>query len=101
MTVYVADTTWVGRYPLWADTPDEALMAAYKCGATMADLEAGTSWEHYRITEDQMQRAVANGATLTDRLGPVEWNARLRGSQSTLDDIARARAHGLPVAVKH
>ena len=49
------------------------------------------SWTHFDICLSLKVRAIAFGAVLTDRWGPVEHTARLRGDEKTLDRIAMLR----------
>lgn len=105
MSVYVDDARHpFGRYlmcHMWADTRAELFAMADRIGvqrkwfqrppgAGVAGMDA--SWEHFDITQSKRALAVAAGAIQTDRYGPSEHVARLRGNQAMLDNIAACRA---------
>lgn len=50
------------------------------------------SWVHFDIAVSKRDLALRQGAILTDRYGPLEHVARLRGDQRKLDQITRLRA---------
>jgi hypothetical protein len=97
MTVYVDNA----RYPygrmimchLWADTRDELLAMADRIGMQRKWLQQPpkASWVHFDISLGMKEKALAAGAVLTDRYGPAEHVARLRGNQAMLDTIAALR----------
>lgn len=58
------------RPRLWADTPEEAMIAAYGCGASLDDIQPDTTWENYLITPEQQAAAITLGAKLCDYLEP-------------------------------
>lgn len=64
MTVYVrACPDPNGGWYLWADTPDEALMAAAHAGANVLAAHRPARAEgHYDLTPEQWAIAMANGA---------------------------------------
>lgn len=105
MSVYVDDMRApFGRMlmcHMWADTREELFAMADKIGVQRKWFQRppGTglpgmdaSWEHFDIAQSKRRLAVINGAIETDRYGPVEHTARLRGNQAMLDRIARIRA---------
>lgn len=93
MTVYVqAKPSGPGWHHLWADTPDEALLAAFGCGADMEAARPYRSALHYEITGDQFAAAVGAGAQLV--LTPyeaVEAAARWNNNRALLDGCAAWR----------
>lgn len=98
MTVYVDDV----RHPygriimchMWADTREELLAMADRIGVARRwlQLPPKASWVHFDISLGKKAEAIAAGAVLTDKYGPVEHLARLRGDQDKLDTIATCRA---------
>lgn len=98
MTVYVDDVRH--RYGnmimchLWADTLDELLAMVDKIGVQRKWLQEPpkASWVHFDIALSKKSLALAAGAVLTDKYGPVEHVARLRGDQKRLDQIALCRS---------
>lgn len=98
MSVYVDDVRHrFGRMVmchLWADTADELHAFAAKLGLRRSWFQCPpkASWEHYDISLAKKVEALRNGAVLTDRYGPVEHVARLRGDTAMLERIARCRA---------
>jgi hypothetical protein len=98
MTVYVDDVRH--RYGnmimchLWADTIDELLAMVDKIGVQRKWLQSPpkASWVHFDIALSKKAIAIANGAVLTDKYGPVEHVAKLAGNQARLDQIAQCRA---------
>ena len=98
MTVYVDDVRHqFGRMVmchLWADSLDELLAMADRIGVQRKWLQQPpkASWVHFDISLGMKAKALAAGAVLTDRYGPSEHVARLRGNQKMLDTIAELRA---------
>ena len=98
MTVYVDDVRHgYGRMTMchmWADTPDELLAMADRIGLQRKWLQQPpkASWTHFDIALGKKAMALAAGAVLTDKYGPVEFLARKRGDQRKLDRIAACRA---------
>lgn len=100
MTVYVDDV----RHPfgrmvmchMWADSLCELLAMADQIGAAREWLQKPpkASWIHFDISISMKTKALRAGAILTDKYGPSEHVARLKGNQTMLDSIARARAIG-------
>ena len=104
MSVYVDDM----RAPfgnmvmchMWADTRAELFAMADRIGVQRKWFQrpAGTglagmnaSWEHFDIAQSKRALAVRYGAIETDRYGPLEHEARQRGDQRKLDQIAQLR----------
>ncbi|RWQ56513.1 MAG: DUF4031 domain-containing protein [Mesorhizobium sp.] len=107
MSVYVDNA----RHPfgrllmchMWADTREELFAMADRIGVQRkwfqrpADLGVAgmdASWEHFDIAQSKRALAVTAGAIETDKYGPVEHTARLKGDQAKLDQIAQLRARG-------
>jgi hypothetical protein len=85
---------------MWADTREELFAMADRIGVARRWFQRppGTglpgmdaSWEHFDIAQSKRAIAVRLGAIETDRFGPVEHEARRRGDQAKLDQIARLR----------
>lgn len=102
MTVYVDNVRHrYGRMimcHLWADTLGELLEMVDRIGVQHKWLQQQpkASWTHFDISLAKKELAIAAGAVLTDKYGPVEFLARRRGDQKKLDAIAACRA--LPTA---
>jgi len=79
---------------LWADTLDELLSMVDKIGVQRKWLQQppNASWVHFDIAVSKKALAIKNGAVLTDKYGPSEHVARLRGNQKMLDAIAKCRS---------
>ena len=98
MTVYVDDVRHsFGRMVMchmWADTLPELLAMADRIGVARRWLQQPpkASWVHFDIALSKKALAIDAGAVLTDRYGPVEHVARLRGDQKKIDAIAEVRA---------
>lgn len=98
MTVYVDDVRHrYGRMimcHMWADTIDELLAMADRIGVRRKWLQQPprASWVHFDISLGMKAKAIAAGAVLTDKYGPVEFEARHKGDSAKLDQIARCRA---------
>jgi hypothetical protein len=101
VTVYVDDVAHPYRgmkmCHMWADTLEELLVMADRIGVARKWLQSPpkASWVHFDIALSKKKLALAAGAVLTDRFGPVEFLARLRGDRRKLDLIEylrRARA---------
>lgn len=98
MTVYVDDVAHkFGRMlmcHMWADTLDELYAMVDRIGVQRKWLQQPpkASWVHFDISLGKKRLAVAAGAVLTDKYGPVEFLARQRGDQAKLDQIAACRA---------
>jgi Protein of unknown function (DUF4031) len=98
MSVYVDDMRApYGRMimcHMWADSLEELLAMVDKIGVQRRWLQKPpkASWVHFDIALEKKRLAIENGAILTDRYGPVEHVARLRGDQAKIDLIAKLRA---------
>lgn len=85
MTVYVDDVRHsYGRMVMchmWADSLDELLHMADEIGVARRWLQQPpkASWVHFDISLGKKALALAKGAVLTDKYGPVVHCARLRG----------------------
>jgi hypothetical protein len=104
MTVYIDDVGHRFKHMImchmWADTLDELLQMAEAVGIAAKWLQGPpkSSWLHFDIPVDLKPEVINRGARLTDRFGPVEHLARLRGDDECLATIARARSlRGLPI----
>lgn len=98
MTVYVDDVRHkFGRMVMchmWADSLPELLAMADGIGVQRKWLQQPpkASWVHFDISLGMKAKALAVGAVLTDKYGPVEHVARLRGNQAEIDQIAVLRS---------
>lgn len=98
MTVYVDDVRHRFRRMvmchMWADTPEELHAMADAIGVQRKWLQKPpkASWEHYDICLAMKAKAIRLGAALTDKYGPVEHTARLRGDAEKIAWIAEIRA---------
>ena len=97
MTVYVDDVRHrYGRMQMchmWADSLDELLLAAVKIGVPVKWLQSPpkASWTHFDVSLSMKAKALAQGAVLTDRYGPLEHLARQALRSGDPDEIMRAR----------
>lgn len=103
MTVYVDDVRHrFGRMimcHMWADTDSELLAMADAIGVARKwiqghhDLSCGkhrnASWVHFDISLEPKAKAIALGAVLTDRFGPLEHCARLDIAHGDPETVAR------------
>lgn len=102
MAVYVDDVRHrYGRMIMchcWADSLDELLAMVDRIGVDRKWLQQPpkASWVHFDISLSMKAKAIAAGAILTDRYGPAEHCARLKGDQKMLDWIAARRARRHP-----
>ena len=102
MSVYVDDMrASFGRMVMchmWADSLDELLAMADRIGVQRKWLQQPpkASWVHFDIALSKKVLAIKAGAVLTDRYGPSEHVARMRGNQRMLDTIAAARLRTPP-----
>lgn len=97
MTVYVDDVRLPYRRMImchmWADDLEELLAMADRIGVARKWLQQPprASWTHFDVSLGMKARAIARGAVLTDRYGPVEHVARLRGDTAKLERIRQIR----------
>lgn len=106
MTVFVDDVRHAfGRMimcHMWADTLEELLEAADAIGVQRKWIQGhptlsfgkhrNASWVHFDISLGMKQKALARGAILTDRYGPLEWEAKRQLKHSNKEVRARARS---------
>ncbi|MBZ9985709.1 DUF4031 domain-containing protein [Mesorhizobium sp. BH1-1-5] len=94
---------------MWADTRAELFAMADRIGVQRKWFQRppGTglpgmdaSWEHFDIAQSKRALAVAAGAIETDKYGPVEFEARRKGDEDKLKQIAELRAKGFGDASK-
>ncbi len=78
---------------LWADSLDELLAMVDKIGVQRKWLQQPpkASWVHFDIALSKKALAMANGAILTDKYGPIEHVAKLRGDTAKIAQIAKCR----------
>ena len=90
MAVYVDDVRHeFGRMVMrhmWADTDEELLAMALKIGVQRKWIQGhptlsfgkhkNASWVHFDICMTKKKQAIHHGAILTDRYGPLEFEAR-------------------------
>lgn len=98
MTIYVDDVRHrFGRMVMchmWADTLDDLLAMADRIGVKRKWLQKppAASWVHFDISLSMKAKALAAGAVLTDKFGPVEHEAKRTGNAEMLQNIERCRA---------
>jgi len=90
---HVAGRTYVMSH-LWADSREELLAFVVKIGVDPKWIQEPpkASWVHFDITQSKKKLALKAGAILTDRYGPIEHVARLKGDEKKLATIAQLRA---------
>lgn len=112
MTVYVDDANIPYRgmvmSHLWSDSLPELLAMVDAIGVQRKWIQGHptlsqprfrkASWVHFDIAFGKKRIAIARGAVLTDKYGPLEHEARRTGDQVTLDRIAKLRARHEPMA---
>lgn len=78
---------------LWADTLPELLAMVDTIGVDRRHLQQPPkqSWVHFDISQGKKQLAIYCGAILTDKFGPVEHVAKLRGNFKMLENVAYCR----------
>lgn len=95
MTVYVDEVRHrFGRMVMchmWADSTGELLEMADRIGVARKWLQKPpkASWMHFDISLTKKELAIAHGAVLTDKYGPVEHTARLDIASGDIVRIAR------------
>jgi len=108
MTVYVDDVRHrFGRMiNMWADTMAELCAMADRIGVAEKWLQQPpkASWAHFDISLRKKAEAIAAGAVLTDKYGPLEFLSkraiasgdpkRVAAGLAKLEQIARCRALG-------
>lgn len=105
MSVYVDDV----RHPfgrmimchLWADSDAELLAMVDKIGVQRKWIQGhpqlsfgkhrNASFVHFDISLDKKAAAIRHGAILTDKYGPVEHTAKLRGNFHMLEMVNQCR----------
>lgn len=110
MSVYVDDM----RAPfgnmvmchMWADSDAELLAMADRIGVQRKWIQGhptlsfgkhrNARWVHFDIALSKRALAVRHGAVETDRYGPSEHVARLRGNTAMVERIAELRARANP-----
>lgn len=94
---------------MWADTRQELFAMADRIGVARRWFQRPdsvglpgmtASWEHFDIAQSKRALAVAAGAIETDKYGPLEHTARLKGDTTKLEQIAQLRAKGYGDAAK-
>lgn len=105
MTVYVDDVRHrfgnMVMCHLWADTLDELLAMVDRIGVQRKWIQGhptlsfgkhrNASWVHFDIALSKKALAIAAGAVLTDRFGPVEHTSRLAMASGDPDRAERGR----------
>lgn len=97
VAVYVDDVRHAfGRMVMchmWADTEEELLQMADRIGVQRKWIQRPpkASWLHFDISLGKKALAIKEGAKLTDRYGPVEHVARLRGDERKVEMIESIR----------
>ena len=110
MTVYVDDVRHrFGRMimsHMWAGTLPELFAMVDRIGVARKWLQQPpkASWTHFDISLDKKARAIAAGAVLTDKYGPLEFLARraiasgdpkrVAAGEAKLEQIAKCRVIG-------
>lgn len=108
MTVYVDDVRHLfGRMVMchmWADELAELLAMADRIGVGREHIQGHPTlslpkarppkvkWVHFDVSLGMKARAIAAGAVLTDKYGPLEHTARIKGNEAQLAMISRLRA---------
>lgn len=81
---------------MWATTHHELLAMATRIGLSHRWLQTphnGTArWVHFDICKAKRALAVQFGAIETDKYGPLEHLARMRGDTTMIERIAHLRA---------
>jgi hypothetical protein len=79
---------------MWADTEAELRAMALRIGVSQCWIQQPpkASWVHFDISIGMKRKAIQAGAILTDKYGPVEHVAKLRGDDKKLAQVAACRA---------
>jgi Protein of unknown function (DUF4031) len=79
---------------LWSDALPELLAMVDVIGVQRKWLQKPpkASWVHFDISFGKKKLATARGAVLTDKYGPLEYEAHRKGDHAKLDLIAKLRA---------
>ena len=79
---------------MWADSLDELIAMVDRIGVQRKWLQQPpkASWIHFDISLEKKTLALAAGAILTDKYGPIEHEARKRGDAAKLETITKCRA---------
>lgn len=95
MTVYIDDV----RHPfgrmvmchLWADSLDELLAFVDQIGLPRRWLQQPpkASWVHFDVSLSLKAKALARGAILTDRYGPIEHLAKIDAASGVAVQVQR------------
>ena len=102
MAVYVDDVAHAfGRMKMchmWSESLDELLATADAIGVQRKWLQQPpkASWLHFDVSLSKKAEAIKRGAILTDKYGPLEHLARLRGDEAKLAQIAACRKLPVP-----
>lgn len=97
MTVYVDDVRHRYRRMImchmWSESVFDLMDMAQAIGVSCRwiQLPPKASWVHFDICLDKKRAALARGAVLTDRYGPVEHTARLKLNAADKTIVAAAR----------
>lgn len=76
---------------LWADTMPELMAMVDTIGVDRRHLQQ-THWTHFDISLGKKQLAIRCGAKITDKFGPVEYVAKLRGDIAMIERVAYCRS---------
>jgi hypothetical protein len=105
MSVYVDDVAIpFGKMlmcHMWADSLDELIAMAHKLELRIQWIQGHptlsapayrkASWVHFDISKGKKTLAIQYGAILTDKYGPLEFEARKTGNHAKLEQIAELR----------
>ena len=97
MAVYVDDVRHsFGRMimcHMWADTHEELVAMADTIGVKIKWIQQPpkASWVHFDISLAMKAKAIDAGAILTDKFGPVEHVAKIKGNDWMVAQVAALR----------
>lgn len=106
MTVYVDDVRHgFGRMimcHMWADTEEELHAEAAALGLRRAWFQQPpkASWKHYDVSLGVKAAAMARGAVLTDKYGPVEYEHRRKLADKALPKEVHVRSRKMLKTIK-